>query len=657
MDRILASLIFVLLMLAQTTAGAQEFSQLDVGSNPANCLAPGSCVPSSPPLADRSRLIAPFVNRATTNSEAFITPPSGLPRNFHPWWDPWVRGGSNAQQVSLGVDWLVQSALQNSRFVRAIQFDPQIKQSQLLRETAAFDWTSFLETQYDDLNDPIGNTLTTGNNDDRFRDQQWSARGGVRRRNELGGEFDIAQRLGTQRNNSIFLDPNPQGTSRLELNYTQPLLREAGRPYNQSRIVIASIDQSSTIDNVSEQLQDHLFKVTKAYWLLYQTRARYHQQNKLLLSASAISTNLQERSQVDSLYGQILRAQSAVAQRQSEIARAKTEIKNAETQLKQFVNDPRLIQLRGDEFALTDVPASDQIPLSMSDSVVTALQYRPDIAQAIRTIKAASVRLGVARNELLPRLDLILGTYVAGLADEGRSLTAWSQQFGDGGPGYSVGLQFELPVGNRAAQARHRERHLELLKAQVVFENTVEAALAEVEIAVREVHTTYLEMVGKYHSMTAAQKEVNYLTDRYQTFPGDNATAALMLQNLLESQERLADEEYDFVVAQVDYSVSLIDLRRAMGTLMICNAPANDLSAITQPRITTSSEESIVPTATLAPKGNSPATPAPGSPSRLPAVTSLPPPPVATSRPQPQASTRHAIPFGWSSPNERGAPR
>lgn len=581
------------------------------------------CPPHSPPLSDRDRLIAPYLGRGTSNLDSSVPEMGGIPTGFRPWWDPWVRGISQVEPFQVGVDGLVQSALQNSRFIKAIQFDPEIKQTQLAGEAAAFDWTTFLETTYDSLNDPIGNTLTTGNNDDRFRDQQWSGRAGVRRRNPLGGEVDVAQRIGTQRNNSIFLDPNPQGTSRLELNYTQPLLRGVGRPVNESRIVIASINQSSTVDAVSEQLQDHLFKVTKAYWLLYQTRARYHQQNKLLHSASAISKNLQERQQVDSQYGQILRAQAAVAKRRSEIARAETEIRNAVTQLRQLVNDPVLIQVRGDALALTDVPATYHVPLSMSDSIVTALQYRPDIAQAIRTIKASSVRLGIARNELLPRLDFVFGTYVAGLAAGRRSLKAWDGQFSDGGPGYSVGIEFELPVGNRAAKARQRERHLELLKAQAVFENAVESALAEVEVAVREVQTTYREMVGKYQSMTAAQQETNYLSDRYQTFPGDNATAALMLQNLLESQERLADEEYAFVAAQVDYSVSLIDLRRAMGTLMICNAPVaqpefgnQNVIAVTEPTpnpmvFGDSHSNHQIPSANLRPQ-------------RLPPVTSFP---------------------------------
>ena len=64
----------------------------------------------------------------------------------------------------MGVDELIQSALLHSPNIRAISIEPYIRDSLLVEESAAFDWRSFLETAYDDFNDPVGNTLTTGNN-------------------------------------------------------------------------------------------------------------------------------------------------------------------------------------------------------------------------------------------------------------------------------------------------------------------------------------------------------------------------------------------------------------------------------------------------------------------------------------------------------------
>lgn len=527
--------------------------------------------------ADAEQWLAPYLARASVShsNASYGGEMSGLPDNYSPWWDKFVRQPGGEQGLRVGVDWLVQSALQHSSAIRAVSTEPHIRQSVLLEESAEFDWRSFLETTYDDFNDPVGNTLTTGNNQDRFLDRTWSGFGGFRRRTQRGGELELSQQLGRQSNNSVFLLPNPQGTSRLELNYTQPLLSGAGRPYNLSRVVLAQIDHNASRDEVIGRLQDHLLKVTEAYWDLYRSRARFFQRRKLLDEAMIISQNLSDREQVDALHRQVLRAKAAVARRRSEIARAQTQIRNGEAQLRLLVNDPALIHMTPGELTPIDAPSLAEAHVSMSDSLATALANRTDISQGIRAMRSTNVRLGVAKNEVLPKLDLLVSSYVAGLEGRSQVFQAWTNQFSEGRPGFSVGLLYEMPLGNRAANARYRRRHWELVRAVNQFRSTIEKSLTEVELAVREVHTTYREMLGKYQAMVAAQNETTYLDDRFRTLPGANDSATLLLEDLLDSQERLADEEAAFVDAQVTYSTSLVQLKRALGTLFTCTSPAS----------------------------------------------------------------------------------
>ena len=105
----------------------------------------------------------------------------------------------------------------------------------------------------------MGNELTTGGAP-RFRDHVWYGSGGVRRRNRLGGEFEVSQKIGWQDNNSRFFVPREQGTARLEISYRQPLLSASGRCYNESRIVLASIAADIGRDDLRELLQEHLLQ-------------------------------------------------------------------------------------------------------------------------------------------------------------------------------------------------------------------------------------------------------------------------------------------------------------------------------------------------------------------------------------------------------------
>ena len=100
------------------------------------------------------------------------------------------------------------------------------------------------------------------------------------------------------------------------------------------------------------------------------------------------------------------------------------------------------------------------------------------------------------------------------------------------------------------------------------FSLTVEEALTSVEIAVREVQTSYREMVAKQKAVRAAQSEADYLNDRWKVLPNVNDSAAQLLENLLDAQERVADEEQAMVSAQVNYVLTLVQLKSEMGTLL-----------------------------------------------------------------------------------------
>lgn len=526
--------------------------------------------PATPPMHS---MLAPYLARSMAARQLQPSRPSNadnpIPLNFSPWWESRIAVPTQPSSIAVGVDDLLQAALAYSPNIRAISIEPSIRDSYLFEEGAAFDWRAFLENGYSDKNDPVGNQLTTGNSENRFKDRNLNASGGIRKTNAQGGQVELAQRMGVQRNNTRFLDPNPQGTARLELNYTHPLMNGAGRPYNRSRIVLAEIDSSQSRAEVTRLLQDHLLQVTEAYWDLYRARSRYIQRVALTQAAEQVLGTLSGRQEVDVVERQILRAKAAVAKRRSEIARAATQIENAGSQLRVLVNDPALMQAV--ELTPLVSPLLARVEVSMADSLGTALVHQPEIAQAVRTLDATSVRLGVARNELMPKLDLLMSTYVAGLNGGRQSFSAWNNQFIDGRPGFSVGLLWEQPQGNRAARAREERRRMELQQASSQFEYTVATTLTVVEIAVREVGTSYREMVGRYHTIVAAAEETSFLSDRYTLMPGVGDSATLLLEDLLTAQERQADEEAAFVDSQVNYTLSLVRLRKAMGTLLLAD--------------------------------------------------------------------------------------
>ena len=491
------------------------------------------------------------------------------------WWDEAMASplGLAGDALPIDVSGLIEVALQSSPLVQGVLSEPQIRQSDLVIADADFDATTFLEAKFAGTNEPVGSALTTGDNSTRFRDDTFSSAMGVRRKTRRGGSLELAQRGGFQDNNSTFLIPNPQGTTRLEVNFTQPLLRDGGRVVNNTRVMLARIDVKLAEGEVRRQLEDHLVDVHRAYWELYRARAEWLQRNKLVNGAEKLYTILRARDGVDTIQRQILRARAAETSRRADLVRAEARIRNAQAQLRLLTGSPQLIAASRWELTPQDRPLGSRIQLSTRDATLTALENRVDIAQALRKIQAVSERIGAAKNQVLPRLDLILSAYVAGLDDRTDVFGAWVNQFSEGPPSYAAGFQFEVPIGNRASKARLTRNRWEMSRAVFEFQQSTETAFTEIEIAVRETQTSFGELVTKKQAIDAAVREVTYLQQRWELLPDPNESAILLIEDLLDAQERLADEERAYVAAQVSYALSWVQLSKAMGSLLRFESP------------------------------------------------------------------------------------
>lgn len=492
-----------------------------------------------------------------------------IPAAFQPWWQSAMsnrlQGGTNPAAVDL--EGLIIKALENSSQIKVFSDLPFIRQTAIVEANAAFDWTAFIDTRWDDLSDPVGNILTTGGSP-RYRNNQWSYSGGVRRKNTVGGQLQLSQDFGFQHTNSTFFQPNNQGTSRLRLGYTQPLMRGRGQVYNTSLVVLAQIDANIAEDEFSRQLQSHLLEVTRAYWSLYLERVTLVQKQQLYLRAEKIFKDLKGRMGVDAVGSQVVRVEAAVTERKSDLVRAEMAVRNAQDRIHALVNDPELANTVNLEIIPAVAPVRNSEPFEIGEVLSTALQMRPEVNQSLRQMRAASVRLGMSRNEMMPQLDLIFETYVAGLRGNSNISGAWLDQFSTGEPGYSVGLQYEIPICNRAAKARFQRRQLELRQLTNQFRTTVETLLMETKVAAREVRTSEREFKTRYHAMQAAAKRLDNLEQRWAAIPGRESTIGLYLDNVLQAQVQLADAEFGFAKAETTYNLALMNLKRATGTLL-----------------------------------------------------------------------------------------
>jgi outer membrane protein TolC len=129
---------------------------------------------------------------------------------------------------------------------------------------------------------------------------------------------------------------------------------------------------------------------------------------------------------------------------------------------------------------------------------------------------------------------------------------------------WTVGVELEVPIGNRSRIAAHERAQLERTQALVQREDTRQQLLLEVSDAVRLLAAAEESVAATRAARLAAEQTL------HDELANLGAGAALQ-KDLLDAQRDLADAKVREMQAMTDYMMSLAQLERAKGTLLEYN--------------------------------------------------------------------------------------
>src|SRR5690606_34408324 len=168
-------------------------------------------------------------------------------------------------------------------------------------------------------------------------------------------------------------------------------------------------------------------------------------------------------------------------------------------------------------------------------------------------------------NNLLPQLNLIGQISVQGLDDDWGG--AFDSQTDLDQVGYGIGVQLEIPIGNRAARAIYTRSRLQRLQAIEQYQNLVSQVTLELKVAQREVETAWNEMVASRESTLAAQEALDLIERRRENEP----LTPTFVQLVLNIQAELAQAAQIEQQAIAAYNIAIARFERAKGTLLRYN--------------------------------------------------------------------------------------
>jgi outer membrane protein TolC len=497
------------------------------------------------------------------------------PATFVTWWlqrtlvpiltqDPQLAQAFDLEQLI----WL---SMQYSPRVQSILIVPKIQRTEIDVARGELDPRRFGQSLYHNTSDPVGNTLTTGG-PTRLNEEFWENSVGIRDRNVLGGKSELSQALNARDNNSLFFKPNDQIDSKLSLNYTQPLMRGAGRFYNTSSIQLAGLKTQASIATANRELQNHTLDIINTYWDLTLNRYLLAQARNGQDRLRQIKERLEARAGRDLLQIHISKANTAIKVQQRQIAIAQANIRSMEAYLRQLVNAPELDRSVCDEIIPLTVPINQTPEFPLEDELYSAILHRGDIIAIQQTIESAVVQKNVAKNELKPTLDLITNSYVRGLRGDNRLIESWGDQFGKGRPSFAAGVDFQNPVGNRAAKANLLGRTQEISKLLYDYSNALKKARAEIEEVIQSSQGTYFANIANIEAVISNQEEVQLNEAKVEDFFGENQSVSNLLNDLLDVQVRLITAENALATSQINHMLALAKIKYQSGTLMTITA-------------------------------------------------------------------------------------
>ena len=477
--------------------------------------------------------------------------------------------GRPQQTVEITLERVVKTTVAQNLELEFARFAPAVAAAQIVQAEAAFDWTLFstLDLRKGDrpaTSPTIGNRAVGLGTD--VRDSvNWTT--GIRRQFVSGGQLSIQHEL-------IFTDtktpglattPDPAKEIGVVLQYDQPLLRGFGSDVMLSQVRLQRNAERDEIAALEASLINAVTTAERGYWQLVLAHRDLQIAQRNLDRGVEIRDKVKVRVDLglDATQAELAEANARVQTREGAVLNARRNFKLASDQLKSDMNDPELTLGSGILLVPADQPLDVPIELSLFDLLLTAMDRRPEMRQAVLSIDNTSIRLQVAKTGLLPQLNMRLQTRFSGLEDDYSSAysDAYDGQFID----YLLELNYEYPLGNRQAEAQVRQRTLERMQATIAYRNTVRQIVLEVIRSLRNVITDYQLIAQAKTTKLAAAESLRTLNVQLKE------TLTLDVNNLnlaLQRQDSLAQAERAEIQAMADYNNSIANLYASIGTAL-----------------------------------------------------------------------------------------
>ncbi len=351
---------------------------------------------------------------------------------------------------------------------------------------------------------------------------------------------------------------------------TQHLLNGFGPGINGRFIIEAKNDRRISDSAFRQQILFTINQVENIYWQLVADYEDVQAKQGALQQSTQLAADNRRQLAIGTLAPlDVLNADNGVASDTQNLITSQTALEYQQLIMKQAIsrdlNDPALSSapvIPTDRVSLIETP-EERTPVEQL--VQQAYANRPEIEQSALTLKNDEITLKGVKNGLLPTLDLYAFYGGAGLGGApnrdcdveflGTACnvpalgygTAITNTFNNSGPNKGVGVNLNVPLRNRTAQALAARALLEYRQAQMRLQQLY------VQVRIQVINGQYA-LTNDRAALEAAQTASEYNTQAYQAEVKKLRLGASTTANVLLQEKNVAAAENNVISTEATYA-------------------------------------------------------------------------------------------------------
>lgn len=393
-----------------------------------------------------------------------------------------------------------------------------------------------------------------------------------------GGNLTLSLNSYQAKTNQSFQLINPRFGSTLQLDFSQPLLRDFGFKVSRKEIIIAQNNLDISLNQYKSVLMDIIYRVQEAYWNLVFSV----EDHKVKIQSLELAKKLQQKNKREVELGklapiELLNAETEVATREAELLQAEALIRRNQDILSSIMNLNTSEKMESLKLIPLDQPEFFKKPVYFEEALNSARRMRPELAVQKKTIESNEINFSFAKNKMLPGLDLNLSYWSPGISGDrliyqddnpflgiviGKEKGSPSDSLEDAlnflYKNWSVSLTLTLPLSNILSRAEYVRAKMELEKSQASIKEIENQILLEVKDAAREIETSAKRVEAFRLAKELARKRLEAEEKKLEVGMTTNFF-------VLQYQEEFANARSQELRALVDYNLAWAKLEKAMG--------------------------------------------------------------------------------------------